>query len=132
MAQLVVSAFGSSHDPRVLGSSIGSLLSGESAPPSPSTPSLLPCSWSPSLTLSQIHKILKKNCISESFLGREPRTYKNCIYPMSPLGLPFLIYKIRRSRGAWAAQSVKGPTIDFHSRPQDRGIKPQVALLTLW
>ena len=50
-----MSAFGSSHDPRVLGPS-GSLLSGESVSPSPSAPLLVL-----SFSVKYINKMLKKN-----------------------------------------------------------------------
>ena len=56
MTQSVKCAFGSSHDPRVLGSSpaLGSLLSGESASPSAPCPALV--LYTLSLSPSQIDK----------------------------------------------------------------------------
>ena len=56
-----VSAFSSGHDPRVLGLSdtLGSLLSGEPASPSPSPSAAPPAVLS--LPLSQINKVFKKD-----------------------------------------------------------------------
>ena len=100
------SAFSSGHDPRVLGLSpmLGSLLSGESASPSPIAPPLT-LSFSCSFFLSQINKIFKKQNKTLSLY-------------------------LKQQWEAWLAQSLKHPTLGFQLRSwsQGHGIKSHVGL----